>query len=222
MAVVVGESARVKERQTRWWSRLLLLVREARRLDCHDHEKFPRSRSTFAPLEKARRSNWVTDRPTLVLLPPPSLPPRFYPTTATALLSRPHSSPLPRLNFRLSYLAHVSFEFPNACIHDFSHFFSFPPSPSSPSQSTKERKEKSREKDLERFLLHVSSRGGHEGVDARLPTSLSLVVATDHRNFKFRNGDENGRESGSIRRERRLFSLGGAVLSVYRSIDTDY
>lgn len=108
MAVVVGESARVKERQTRWWSRLLLLVREARRLDCHDHEKFPRSRSTFAPLEKARRSNWVTDRPTLVLLPPPSLPPRFYPTTATALLSRPHSSPLPRLNFRLSYLARIS------------------------------------------------------------------------------------------------------------------
>lgn len=40
--------------------------------------------------------------------PPPSLPPRFYPTTATALLSRPHSSPLPRLNFRLSYLARIS------------------------------------------------------------------------------------------------------------------
>lgn len=150
--------------------------------------------------------------------PPPSLPP---PAILPYHGDGPSFSPpfLPPPPAKLSSLVSRS----NFQTRAYTTFRTFFPSPHpSPSQSTKERKEKSREKDLERFLLHVSSRGGHEGVDARLPTSLSLVLATDHRNFKFRNGDENGRESGSIRRERRLFSLGGAVLSVYRSIDTDY
>lgn len=159
-------------------------MREARRLDCHDHEKFPRSRSTFAPLEKARRSNWVTDRPTLLLLPP-----RFYPTTTTALLSRPHSPPPAKLSSRISLrLVRISKR-----VHTRLFALFLPPSRAHDRQTGRNG-----EKKISRLLLHVSA----EGVDA---TSLSLVV--HGRKFKFRDGGENGEEPGSIRRERTLLYL---------------
>lgn len=114
----IGESARVKERQTRRWS-----------------SPSPCARGATARLPRPRKVSPVTfnfravgKSPPLELghrpadSPPP--PPAILPYHDDGPSFSP-PFPLPRLNFRL-VSRFASFEFPNACIRDFSHFFFLP------------------------------------------------------------------------------------------------
>lgn len=204
--MVVGESARVKERQTRRRRRprlllLLLLCGEARDGSIATTTKtFPRSRSTFAPLEKARRSNWVTDRPTLVLPPPPAILPYHErrPFFLAPIL------PLPRLNFRLvstsPRLVRIS---ERAHTPLFSHFFlSF-------RSRAHEGEEEIVKREIRSLPLHVSSRRRQLTHD----NLLHFHSSAESLNFVI-----NGRRKVGWYTTKRSegFSL------VYRSIDTDY
>lgn len=195
--MVVGESARVKERQTRRRRRprlllLLLLCGEARDGSIATTTKtFPRSRSTFAPLEKARRSNWVTDRPTLVLPPPPAILPYHErrPFFLAPIL------PLPRLNFRLvstsPRLVRIS-----QCAHTplFSHFFSLLPF----ARARRRRRNREERKTFPSLTRIVTTKT----IDTRQLTSLSLVG----RKFKFRNKRAKKSRLVYDEEERRVFS----------------
>lgn len=182
----IGESARVKERQTRRWS-----------------SPSPCARGATARLPRPRKVSPVTfnfravgKSPPLELghrpadSPPP--PPAILPYHDDGPSFSP-PFPLPRLNFRL-VSRFASFEFPNACIRDFSHFFFLPLG------HTIDKREEMGRKRFRVFSYTSPSRA--EGVDA---TSLSLVV--HGRKFKFRDGGETGEEPGSIRRERTLLYL---------------
>lgn len=191
----IGESARVKERQTRRWS-----------------SPSPCARGATARLPRPRKVSPVTfnfravgKSPPLELghrpadSPPP--PPAILPYHDDGPSFSP-PFPLPRLNFRL-VSRFASFEFPNACIRDFSHFFFLPLG------HTIDKREEMGRKRFRIFSYTSPSRA--EGVDA---TSLSLVV--HGRKFKFRGRNRGRTGEHSTRADTSL------SLDALRSIDTEY